>query len=94
MLIQRGQFYQFENPRRHFNTKMLAQCVSAWGSCGGVSSGSEDDTYLCVEAVIWQAAGGEEEDGREGGDVLQEAEEGGPECRANCVPPALHVWYV
>lgn len=68
--------------------------VSGRGSCRGVSSGSEGHTYLCVEAVIRQTAGGEEEDGWEGGDVLQEAEECGLECRAHCVPPALHVWDV
>lgn len=77
----------------HFNTNTLV-LVSAWGSCSSASSDSKDHTYFCVEAVIRQAAGGEEQDGCEGRDVLQEAEEGGPECTAHCIPPALHVWYV
>lgn len=37
------------------------------------------------------AAGGEEEDGGEGGDAIQQAEEGGPE-RGSCgLPPLLDV---
>lgn len=37
------------------------------------------------------AAGGEEQDGAEGGDAVQQAEEGGPERGPRRVPPLLDV---
>lgn len=50
--------------------------------------------HLWLHVFIRDAAGGEEEDGREGGDAVQQAEEGGPQLRSGRLPPLLDVWDV
>lgn len=47
--------------------------------------------HLGVELLEADAAGGEEEDGGEGGDALQEAEERSSERRPRRLPPLLDV---
>lgn len=47
--------------------------------------------HLWVQLLVGEAAGGEEEDGREGGDAAQQAKKRGPQCWSCRVPPLLNV---
>ena len=48
-------------------------------------------TYLDGQVAVSHVAGGQQHDGGEGGDVLQQAEECGLEGQAHRVPPLLDV---
>lgn len=47
--------------------------------------------HLWIQLLKGDAAGGEEEDGGEGGDAGEQAEERGPQRRPRCLPPLLDV---
>lgn len=53
--------------------------------------GGPGKTYLVGQVVVSHVAGGQQHDGGEGGDVLQQAEECGLEGQAHRVPPLLDV---
>lgn len=55
-----------------------------WSSCSTAA-------HLWVQLLIGDAAGGEKQDGGEGGDAAEQAEEWGPECGSRSLPPLLYV---